>query len=116
MDLKHFDISAGENGVELIILDLDNKPTDIKIKLLSMHSKKGREALINSVKRQGGEVSENTTADVLSELTLGWSGISEKGKELVFSKEEARRVYETYPIIANQVQRFIEDARNFLKK
>lgn len=114
MDLKNFDISAGETGVELTILDPDNKPTDIKIKVLSFHSRKGREVFMNTVKEN--KSAAQSTLEVMAGLTVGWSGISENGKELKFSPDEARRIYETYPLIANQVERFVENARNFLKK
>ena len=114
MDLKNCDISNGETGVELTILDLDNKPTDIKIKVLSFHGKKGREVFMNAVKENKG--AKQSTLEVMVGLTVGWSGISENGKELKFSHNEAKRIYETYPLIANQVERFAENARNFLKK
>ncbi|MCD8212674.1 MAG: hypothetical protein LUC34_01225 [Campylobacter sp.] len=113
MDLKEFDISQGETGVELTILDLENNPTDIKIKVLSFHSKRGREVFINAVK--AGDKAQNPS-HILAGLTLDWSGLSENGKEVKFSRDEAIRVYDKYPIIANQVERFVEDARNFLKK
>lgn len=111
MDLKNFDISNGEAGIELTILDLDNKPTDIKIKLLCLHCKKGRAALINLVKND-----KASTAHILAALTTGWSGLTEDGKELKFSPATAEKLYEDYPIIAAQVEKFVEDARNFLKK
>lgn len=111
MDLKNFDISNGEAGIELTILDLDNKPSDIKIKLLCLHGKKGRAALINSVKNEKAD-----TAPILAALTAGWSGIVQSGKELKFSPAAAEKLYEDYPIIAAQVEKFVEDARNFLKK
>ena len=111
MDLKNFDISNGEAGIELTILDLDNKPTDIKIKLLCLHGKKGRAALINSVKNDKAD-----TAHILAALTTGWSGLTEGGKELKFNPEAAEKLYGDYPIIAAQVEKFVEDARNFLKK
>lgn len=111
MDLKNFDISNGEAGIELTILDLNNNPTDIKIKLLCLHGKKGRAALINLVKND-----KASTAHILAALTTGWRGLVEDGKELKFSLEAAEKLYGDYPIIAAQVEKFIEDARNFLKK
>ena len=117
MDLKNFDISAGETGVELTILDLDNKPTDIKIKVLSFHGKKGREVFLETLRKTNADGTlAKSQSEILAGLTVGWKGISEGEKELKFSREEAVRVYETYPIIAGQVERFTEDAKNFLKK
>lgn len=118
MDLKYFDISAGETGVELTILDLDNNPSDIKIKVLSIHSSKGREAFLETIKKTAEEnaPAKDTAPELLAGLTVGWKGLSEEGKELKFSKEEAIRVYEKYPLIARQVERFVENAKNFVKK
>lgn len=117
MDLKNFDISAGETGVELTILDLDNKPTDIKIKVLSFHGRKGREVLFETLKKTNADgTPAKSQSEILAGLTVDWKGISEGEKEIKFSHKEAVRLYETYPIIANQVERFTEDAKNFLKK
>lgn len=114
MDLKHFDISAGETGVDVTILDFDNNPTDMKIKVLSMHSKKGREIFLNMLK--DGEVGKDRRSELLAKLTVGWKGLTEEGKEVKFSEKEALRIYDKYQIIASQVERFTENAKNFLKK
>ena len=111
MDLSKFDISSGEKGLELTILDLDNNPTNIKIKLLSLHSKKGREAFLELAKK-----GQTSTAQMLAALTIGWQGVEREGKEIKFSREQAIKIYDEYPSIAAQVERFVENAKNFIKK
>ena len=49
-------------------------------------------------------------------LTIGWKNITRNGKEIVFSVEEAGKIYSEYPLIGNQVAEFILNEQNFLKK
>ena len=85
--------------------------------MLSFHSRKGREVFLEALKKTNTDGTlAKSQSEILAGLTVGWKGISEGDKELKFSREEAVRLYETYPIIANQVERFTEDAKNFLKK
>lgn len=58
---------------------------------------------------------DDDTAQVLSEVTIGWKGMVENGKEVVFSKAEAFRVYDKYPIIRGQVLTAALDVANFIK-
>lgn len=71
-------------------------------------------------KRRGKEVDEPSIEE-LEDLsiesavvrTIGWRGLSEGGKELVFSKEECARVYREHEWIRRQVMRESENILNF---
>ena len=102
MDLNTIDNSPKEKGVSLIIKD-----TDIEITVVSMNSNRAQKIFLANKE-------ENTDATPL--LTIGWKNITRNGKEIVFSVEEARKLYAYYPLIGNQVAEFILNEQNFLKK
>lgn len=102
MDLNTIDNSPKEKGVSLIIKD-----TDIEITVVSMNSNRAQKIFLANKE-------ENT--DVTPLLTIGWKNITRNGKEIVFSVEEARKLYADYPLIGNKVAEFILNEQNFLKK
>jgi|WetSurMetagenome_2_1015567.scaffolds.fasta_scaffold82299_3 hypothetical protein len=128
MDLKQLDsVAAANEGRELIIIDpATNKDTDIKIILAGMDSeiyqKLDREASRKRFKMLKKRQELNLTPEEVEEeqlqllvsCTLGWSGMTEGGKELAFNSSEARRVYQQYPVIKRQVMAFVGSEANFL--
>ena len=102
MDLNTIDNSPAEKGVSLTIKD-----TDIEITVVSMNSNRAQKIFLANKE-------ENT--DVTPLLTIGWKNITRNGKEIIFSVEEARKLYAEYPLIGNQVAAFILNEQNFLKK
>lgn len=80
---------------------------------------KQREA---AAKRRGREP-EDLTLEEAEELaveaavirTISWEGMGEDGKELVFSPEEATRLYAKYPFIRSQVTEKADDINNFFR-
>ncbi len=58
---------------------------------------------------------EDDAVDLLSAATVGWDGIVVDGKELPFSNENAKTLYERFPWIREQVNSFIGERANFLK-
>jgi len=80
---------------------------------------KQREA---AAKRRGKEP-EDLTLEEAEELaveaavvrTIGWTGIAEEGKEVVFSPEEATRLFTKYPFIRSQVTEKADDINNFFR-
>lgn len=77
---------------------------------------KKREAMRqkNAVARAVAE-DEDDTSQVLSEVTTGWTGMVENGKDVPFTKAEALRIYERYPVIRGQVLSAVLDVANFIK-
>lgn len=47
--------------------------------------------------------------------TISWEGMGEDGKEVVFSPEEAERLYTKYPFIRAQVTEKADDINNFFR-
>lgn len=52
---------------------------------------------------------------LLVACTLGWSGVLEKssGEAVIFSAEACRKLYESFPVIRDQVDAFIANRANF---
>jgi len=77
---------------------------------------KKREAMRsrNPVARAVAE-DEDDTSELLAEVTLGWKNMVENGKSVAFSKAEARRIYEAYPVIRSQVLAAALEVANFVK-
>ena len=109
MDLSTIDNHPMEKGVSLIIKDTEGNDTDIKITVISMKSNKAQKAFL-------ANRNEDTDIKIASLLTIGWENILMNGKEIKFSKDEAIKLYDNYPLIGNQVSAFILDEQNFLKK
>lgn len=78
---------------------------------------KKREAMRskNPVARAVAQDEEDETSELLAEVTLGWRNMTERGNPVAFSKAEARRVYEAYPVIRSQVLAAALEVANFVK-
>ena len=59
------------------------------------------------------ESNEKDSIELLADCTQGWSGISEGGKELAFSRDMAIFLYTKYKWIREQVDIAIGDRANF---
>tara|TARA_R110000850_G_scaffold275207_1_gene414169 strand:+ start:35023 stop:35394 length:372 start_codon:yes stop_codon:yes gene_type:complete len=101
-----------------------NKPTDIKIKLYGLDSKRFREvSKLNAQtklqeKAHGAETEDGpeTDAAFFADLTVGWEGVEMDGKALPFTRENAIKVYTLSSPIRTQVNQFILRTANFLPK
>jgi len=127
MDLKKIDtIAAAEAGIDYTFLDFDNEPTDWVISVVGVGSRvykeavKPLEAYVEKCKREGKSPNEERetelTVKMLVACTTGWKGLTDDGVDVVFSKDEAKRVYLAYPAAAVQVARAIYDIKEMLAK
>ena len=117
MDLKSIDTSLCETGADMIVQDIDGNDTDATITLLGSESKIGRKLMLDFMRSIKDGKSEDGDSDkILSELTVGWKNIKIEGKEVKFSKEKAYELYKAYPILKKQVDIFVSNSKNFLKK
>ena len=78
----------------------------------------------NPVARAVAPDEDDETSRVLAEMTLGWwTDMGEatkpvvvvKGEELGFTRDNAAKVYEAYPVVRGQVFAFAMDTANFTK-
>ena len=58
---------------------------------------------------------EEDATDLLVACTVGWGNIELDGKDLPFSKENAKLLYDRLPWVKEQVGAFIGERANFLK-
>jgi hypothetical protein len=126
MDISEFytaDLHA--EGAEVRIKNpLTGKLTDCYIKVVGMDSKafrvadsKGKRSLLSAA-AGGGDIEQaklDAIAQTLADSTIGWRGFTDNGKELEFSIDKAVALYANSPVIANQVDIFISNRRNFIK-
>lgn len=132
MDTK----SLSETGVEMEVRNItDGEPLKnsagepIVIRVLGPDSSVYRRLTRQQVQKrfERAQRQQNITADAYAEAeadaveilvacTVGWRGILGKDKEPVpFSKEAARKLYEDYPAIREQVDSFASSRANFTK-
>lgn len=114
MDLNQLDtVAACTKGAEVRIKDVYDNLTDISIKVVGCDSPVFRAAdqklkmkVRAAEKRKQpleGEALEALYIEMMAECTLGWTNLQENGKEVVFSKETAKDIYQRFPLIKGQV-------------
>lgn len=78
-----------------------------------------RLARSNDVKKLATLDLEEADAEALELMvscTVGWKNVFDTdGKEIAFTKDAARALYEAYPIVREQVDLFIVDRTHFIK-
>lgn len=116
MELKSlYTAEAHESGAELQVKNpVTGELTDFYITIAGVDSKTYREALRN-YQRAIVSKKEADELELLVAVTKGWRGLESEGKPVEFSADKARELYENAPPIAQQVDRFIVDRRNFTK-
>ena len=92
--------------------------SDVFIRVKGPDSKDFREAILR-MNRKGLDSDHDSMVELLVDITIGWRGVVEdnsKGdKEVEFSKEVIKDVYERSPDVANQVMAFVGERQNFTK-
>lgn len=111
-----------ENGSKV---DDESKP--LKIRLYGADSAQARKALLTKIRKQDAinrkrhkdalptesevEALRRINVEFVAELTCGWDNFKEQ-----FSREQAIEFYAKYPIVYEQVDKFISDRTNYVKK
>lgn len=131
-DFDSFDTAtASEQGQELEIIHPNLGPTGLFIRMKGTHSEQVKAELKRIANRakaaRAGTVrkdDDDEGARFLANITLGWRSqntngeptpVELLGKELPFSIENAFQVYKKYPLVSDQVTKFVFNAANFLK-
>lgn len=110
-----------DNGAKV---DDESKP--LKIRLYGADSAQARKALLTKIRKQDAinrkrhkdslpteaevEALRKINIEFVAELTCGWENFKE-----LFSREQAITFYENYPIVYEQVDKFISDRTNYVK-
>ena len=101
--------TTGEDlGITITVIGTDSKTfRDIsKSRATASLKKKTREIDLDQ--------NESDAVDLLAKCTKGWSGITENGKEIAFSYDNAVQLYTKYLWLREQIDRFMADRSNFL--
>jgi len=127
-DIEKLDVDKhAEDGVDVHIINPANKSdTGVVIRVLGVFAPRFKELLRQARSKRelakkatapGDEAKDDVTevAEMLADVTLTWSGVSEAGQEIPFSKSNAVRVYGKYSIIRGQVFDAALDVANFVR-
>ena len=123
-DLAKLDTAkVAEEGAELRVAHpTTGEDLGITITLIGTDSKTFRDISKSrataSLKKKTREIdldqNESDAVDLLAKCTKGWSGITENGKEIAFSYDNAVQLYTKYLWLREQIDRFMADRSNFL--
>ena len=116
---KLFTADNHESGADIEILDTDLAKTGITIRIKGIDSPTYREVQAAAEREYiaSGYKREQTIAERLAALTIGWDGMpNPDGSGLLeFSTENAEMIYRKGPFIAEQVNRAMANRANFMK-
>lgn len=127
LDISALDsVAVAEEGIEVPIISPRTGATGPKIRAKGSHSERFQELLArkrkadqlrerNPVARAVAPDEADDTAEILAEVTLGWTDMYENGVALAFTRAEAKRVYLRYPVIRVQLLDALVNAANFVK-
>ena len=123
-DLAKLDTAkVAEEGAELRVAHpTTGEDLGITITLIGTDSKTFRDISKSrataSLKKKTREIdldqNESDAVDLLAKCTKGWAGITENGKEVAFSYDNAVQLYTKYLWLREQIDRFMADRSNFL--
>lgn len=123
-DLAKLDTAkVAEEGVELHVAHpTTGEDLGIVITLIGTDSKTFRDISKSrataSLKKKTREIdldqNESDAVELLAKCTKGWTGITENGKEVAFSYDNAVQLYTKYLWLREQIDRFMADRSNFL--
>ena len=123
-DLAKLDTAkVAEEGAELRVAHpTTGEDLGITITLIGTDSKTFRDISKSrataSLKKKTREIdldqNESDAVELLAKCTKGWTGITENGKEVAFSYDNAVQLYTKYLWLREQIDRFMADRSNFL--
>lgn len=125
--------TKAESGVDMQVRKVDGSPLlnpegkPVMIRLRGMDSDAYRDAQASAyeqIKQRAenkddastiAKSGEESAIELLVSCTIGWSGVLNKdGEPVMFTADAARALYRQYPVIRDQVDRFIGTRANFL--
>jgi hypothetical protein len=129
-DLTNLDtVDAAEKGAVMEVLHpTDNVPIGMTITLVGVDSDVYRKTVNKSIDKRlqrmrpgqsfpfSAEEQEENGLNLLASCTLAWEGVVVDGEELPCTKENAKALYRRFPWLKEQVDMFIGDRSNFLRR
>lgn len=131
MDLSQLDTRAGaEEGAELVLLHPQTRePTDIVIRLRGEDSE-AYQTQVREFQRKKLDQARRTrrvtatpeeieaeALELLVVATIGWNdSLTRDGQPYPYTPANARRLYEQFPWIREQVDEFVRERANFLPR
>lgn len=128
MDLGSVDTIASSNeGATLVLLHpKTGEETDIQIVLYGPDSdvvrrlkREQSERTLEALRKPGSkpklEELDRAASVFLAGATKGWANVERDGKPYPFTFENAVDLYQSFPWIREQVDRFIGDRRHFIR-
>ena len=121
MDINDFyTADEHEKGREVAISNPSTgEPSDVVFIVRGPYSKTFRKAILASNRSSLETDDTDSMTELLVAVTIGWKGLKEgKGKEskdVPFSPETARKIYDQSPDVATQIMTFVSQRQNFTK-
>lgn len=104
---------------------LDREGKAVTITLLGADSSQMRNEMSDRARKQLAKKqtkqipsiddAESASAELLSAITVSWSGIEENGELIQCNRENAKTIYTKYGWLRLQVDSFVSDQSNFFK-
>lgn len=114
VDLKIYNPVSGEK-TDIIIKVIGQDSEEYKEKARALYKRALKKAPKGDLSKLNDDDDEAFAVKIRAAHIKGWENLTEKGKVLEFSQENAERIMREYPVIADQIIEFVADRANFMK-
>ncbi len=121
MDINDFyTADEHEKGREVAINNPSTgEPSDVVFIVRGPDSKTFRKAILASNRKNVELDDADNMTDLLVAVTVGWRGLKngngKDAKDVPFSEETARKIYDQSPDVSTQIMTFVSQRQNFTK-
>ncbi len=121
MDINDFyTADEHEKGREVAINNPSTgEPSDVVFIVRGPDSKTFRKAILASNRKNVELDDADNMTDLLVAVTIGWRGLKngngKDAKDVPFSEETARKIYDQSPDVSTQIMTFVSQRQNFTK-
>lgn len=125
MDITNYQVSDAPKSL-VIVHPETGENTDIIIECISPDHPDYQQRAIDTMRasvKNGNKTVDAIAADVtknkaihIGQAIVGWKNITEKGKDYKYSPANAVKLCQKYPWIADQIDAFCGQRRNFFSK
>ena len=104
-----------DEGAEMRVKGPNGKLTDFYITLVGCDSE-AWEKIVRDAQKAALKTGDGVDSkQLLAKATLGWRGLKENGKDVVFTTKKVYELYTQAPYIYEQADLFVANRGNFLK-